>query len=127
MTNYLHYQDIVTFYKVTSGNYANSKSVSSYADVPVIFIQNTKLTHNDFQDNTDSDAICYPDPSNSFIIANFNRLEGMYIQAILFGVGSADSWYKIEVVNVNRDHLLTNTIDNIELLLKKTEPIAGVS
>lgn len=121
------YQDTVTFVKVTPGGYGNNKTVSQQAEVNVIFEQDTGFSHSNFQDAVDSDAICRPDPTNAFVIANFNRLEGMYILAPLFGAANDPSWYKVTDVIVNRDTLLNNEIDNIELGLKKTSPIPGVS
>lgn len=121
------YQDTVTFVKVTSSEYGNDKVASSYDDVRCVFLQDTAFVHGGYRDNVDSDAVCYPDPESTFVKNNYSRLEGMYILASLFGSGASDSWYKVENVIVNRDHLLSNQIDNIELRLKKTRPIAGVS
>lgn len=121
------YQDTATFVKVTSGVYANSKTVVEQEGVPVVFLQSTGFNRSRFSETIDADAICYPDPLSEFVVDNFNRLEGMYILAPLFGVDNDDGWYKVETVIVNRDHLLTNTIDNIELRLKKTKKIDGVS
>jgi hypothetical protein len=50
----------------------------------------------------------------------------MYILAPLFGVDDPNGWFKIVDVTINRDHLLNNVIDNVELKLKKTRPIPGV-
>lgn len=122
----LNYQDTGTFYEVGSGGYANNKTVASSSDVPIIFLQNTGFTHSQFQDGIDSDAICYVDPSNTFIQDNYNRLEGMYLKAAMFGAPGVISWFKVESVTINRDHLLGNQIDNIELSLKKTKEL-GVS
>jgi hypothetical protein len=123
----LHYQDTATFVKVGSSGYANDKAVVEQEDVPVIFLQGTGFVHQNSQDAVTSDAIVYPDPSSQFVQDNWNRLEGMYLLAPLFGVDSDDGWYKITNVLVNRDHLLGNQIDNIECQLKKTRRIANVS
>jgi hypothetical protein len=123
----LCYQDTATFVKVTTSGYGNDKEVQSRASVPVIFIQNTQFSRSNFQDSVESDAICFPDPENDFVVANYHRLEGMYVLAPLFGSGDEQSWYKVVDVTTNRDHLLENETDNIELRLKKTRPIPGVS
>jgi hypothetical protein len=123
----LNYQDTATFITVESNGYGNDKSVTAQVEVPVIFVQNTGFRHANNQDAIESDAVCWPDPENSFIQSNFNRLEGMYILEPLFGASDDPSWYKIIDVTVNRDHLLQNEINNIELKLKKTVAIAGVS
>lgn len=123
----LTYKDTATFIRVTSTGYRGSKLAVEQAQVPVIFLQNTGFINSNYQENYDADAICYPDPLDIFIDANHNRLEGLYILAPLFGINDDDAWYKVTEVRVNRDHLLGNQIDNIELLLKKTAKIAGVS
>ena len=127
MTLKLDYPDTATFVIAQSGDYGNKKSVQEQMDVSVIFSQNTQFRHFGFQDQIDADAICYPDIEDDFVIDNFNRLEGMYIMAPLFGAGDDISWYKVTQVIVNRDHLLDNQIDNIELRLKKASAIPGVS
>lgn len=123
----LPYPDTVTFVKVQAGSYANTKVVIGRADVNVIFIQNTGFQRTNYQEFVDSDAQCFPDPTNDFVIENANRLEGMYILAPMFGSDPIDSWYKVTGASVNRDHLLNNTIDNVQLGLKKTKAIPGVS
>jgi len=127
MNEPLDYQDSATFALVESTGYSASKEAVSQAEVAVIFVQNTGFDHQNFQDAVDSDAVCWPDISNYFVVANFNRLEGMYVLAPLYGSADEQSWYKVVDVTVNRDHLLGNTIDNIELRLKKTRPVPGVS
>lgn len=123
----LHYRDTVTVVSVSSAGYSSNKTVTSHEDVACVFLQNTKTGRGQFQDTLDSDAVLYPDPTSQFISENHNRLEGMYVLAPLYGSSNDDSWYKIVSVTVNRDHLLDNTIDNIECRLKKTRPINGIS
>lgn len=123
----LNYQDTATFYKVTSSGYANAKTVSENEDVPVIFLQSIGFTRINSQELITSDAICYPDPENAFIQDNYMRLEGMYILAPLFDVSNEQGWFKVINCIVNRDHLLGNEIDNIQLILKKTSKLINVS
>ena len=123
----LSYQDTATFYKVTSSGYGNTKVVEEVDDIPVIFLQGTGFIRSNNQEQIDSDAICYPDPTHSFVVSNHMRLEGMYILAPLFSVDSEDGWYKVTKCIINRDHLLGNEIDNIQLLLKKTTRLPNVS
>ncbi len=123
MTLEITYKDTVTFYKPVSTGYRGTKVSTEQQDVPATFLQNTGITQSRFQTLANSDAVCYPDFTNSFIIDNANRLEGMYLTAKLFGVDESKSWYKVVSVNVNRDHLLGNNIDNIELLLDKVSPL----
>lgn len=121
------YQDIVTIYSVASSGYGNTKSVTGYEDIPAVFLQNTGFEHNGFRDGINSDARCYVDPENDFVIAENYRLEGMYILAPLFDATTDEGWYKVAQVNVNRDHLLGNTIDNVELILIKSVKLPNVS
>jgi len=121
------YQDTATFVIAKSSGYDGSKTMVKQFDVNVVFVQNTGFDRVNFQDGINADAICWVDPDNSFVKDNYNRLEGMYVLEPLFGAGDSASWYKVTDVTVNRDHLLTNRIDNIELRLKKTTAIPGVS
>lgn len=127
MTLKLKYPDTGIFIKTTSDGYANTKITSEQESVPIIFVQNTGFERNNAQDSVKSDAVCYPDFTNGFVIENVNRLEGMYLIVQLFNSTENQSWYKIIDVTVNRDHLLNNKIDNIELRLKKTRPVSGVN
>ena len=121
------YQDTATFVEATSGGYANSKTMLQQVEVEVIFVQSTDHVHSNFQDVIDADAICSPNPDNSFIMSMFNRLEGLYILMPLYGAADSQSWFKVSKCVINRDHLLNNLIDNIELQLKKCEAVPGVS
>lgn len=123
----LTYNEVVTFYKVASSGYRGKKNIVDSADVSCIFMQSTGFQSQNFQDTHNSDAICCPDFENDFIRENANRLEGMYILANMFSGDDDASWFKVESVDVNRDHLLNNEIDNLWLSLKKTTPLPGVS
>lgn len=123
----INYQDTATFVKVRPSDYGDKKIVESQDCVPVIFLQDTSFLRTNFQEGVDSDAICYPDPFDPFIVASNYRLEGYYILAPLFDGSDDEGWYKVTKATINRDHLLGNQIDNVELQLKKTSRIAGVS
>lgn len=123
----LHYPDTATFVKVTPAAYSDNKVVEEQDCVPVIFLQDTGFDRSTFQEGVSADAVCFPDPSNEFVIDNHYRLEGMYILAPLFCVDDNEGWYKVTKVTIHRDHLLGNQIDNVQLLLKKTKPVPGVS
>lgn len=123
----LTYQDTATFVEVSADGYSSNKTVVSQDCVPVIFLQNTGFMRTNFQEGVDSDAVCYPDPFDPFIVDNNYRLEGFYLLAPLFDASDAEGWYKVTQVTINRDHLLGNQIDNVELQLKKTKPVPGVS
>lgn len=120
------YQDLITIYKVVSGGYGG-KIIEEYEEVSAIFLQGVGFTRTNNQEMITSDAVCYVDPLNSFVVAENNRLEGMYILAPLFDVSDEQGWYRVTNCIVNRDHLLGNTIDNIQLLLKKTNRLINIS
>lgn len=127
MKRCISYLDTVTFYKVYSGGYGASKLVESSGEVNCLFSQSTGYGHSNNQDFINSDAICYPDPENQFLIDNNYRLEGMYILAPFFDVDNEYGWYKVTKVTVNRDLLIENKVGNIELALKKTSKLGMVS
>lgn len=127
MNQFFDYQDTVTIIEVAADGYGDDKTITDQADINCVFLQNTGQIRTNNQDLIDADAVCYPDPDATFVSERSNRLEGLYILSPLFDASGESSWYKITNVTVNRDHLLGNTIDNIELALKKTRPIPGVS
>jgi hypothetical protein len=116
----LNYNETVTLYKTVSGNYANNKTVSVEAKIPCIWLQNTSYTHVGNQSIVESGTAFFPDPEDDFVINNHNRLEGMFVLAPIFGDDNDEAWYRIESVEVNRDHLLKNEINNIQCFLNKT-------
>lgn len=123
----LNYQDEATIYKVTSDEYGRKKIVTESETIPCIFLQGIKVVQGDKSETIDADAVMYPDPENEFVIDNANRLEGMFIKIALFGVSDSEAWYRIDSVTVNRDHLLSNQIDNILCVLTKSAQLLNVS
>lgn len=123
----LNHKDNVILVVVTATGYGNKKVVIEQHDIKGTFLQNTGFLHTSNQDILDSDAILYPNERDPFVLANHNRLEAMYVIAPLYGADPDKSWFKISTVAVNRDHLLSNKIDNIQLTLKRTEALPGVS
>lgn len=123
----LKHKDNIVFVKVTSTGYGNKKVVEEQHDVKATFLQSTGFIHTTNEDILNSDAVVYPNERDAFVIANANRLEGMYVIAALYGADPDKSWYKVTSVTVNRDHLLNNKIDNILVTLKRTEALPGVS
>lgn len=120
MSGLIRYQDSATLVVMDSSEYANDKTVAELASVHVVFLQNTGMSHSAYQDSFTSDAIMYVDPEDPFVSGKQYRLEDMYVLAPMFEANDADGWYKITDVTVNRDHLLSNQIDNVECALKKT-------
>ena len=123
----IDYNEDLTFVIAESGGYKDTKTMIEQHSVKCVFIQSVDYTNSSNQAVRDADAICFPDPTDEFVVASFDRLEGMYVLASLFGAPDAIAWYRIDSVTVNRDHLLGNVIDNVECLLKKASTIPGVS
>lgn len=121
----LKHKDIITFVVVSSTGYGNKKVVLEKHEALGTFLQNTGFLHTNNQDIMDSDAILYPNERDAFVIAYHNRLEAMYVVVPLYGSSNDESWYKVTSSTVNRDHLLGNRIDNVQLTLKKTEALEG--
>lgn len=123
----LNHKDTVVFVEVTSTEYGNKKTVIGQHEVKATFLQNTGFSHSANQDILEADAIIYPNERDSWVKANHNRIEGMYIIAPLYGAEPEDSWFIVTSVAVNRDHLLGNKIDNVQCTLKRTDALPGVS
>jgi hypothetical protein len=122
----IDYKDTITLVTTTVDSYG-AEVVDSEYEVNAIVEMATGYTHSDYQDAITSDAIAFLDPTNSDVIANFYRLEEMLVIANLFGASEAQSWFKIENVVVARDTLLCNTINNVQVNLKKVRPVGGIS
>lgn len=120
------YKDTIRIVKPVVDGYGSEK-IGEIANVKALFSQSTGWSHGANQSAIDSDAIAYIDPIDSFVTTNFYRLEGMMVIAELFGVPEEDAWYRIVDVNVGRDLLLCDKVDNIRIALKKTVGITGVS
>lgn len=122
----LTYKDSVSLVDPVIDSYGGER-IGQIEVVPALFIQNTGWQHNDNQTAVTSDGEIYIDPTNSFVVSNFYRLEDLLVIANPFGAASNDSWYRIIDVTVAQDKLLTNQIDNIRLQLKKTTELPYVS
>ena len=119
----IDYKNQVTFVKVESGEYRNEKTMTEQQNVNCLLIKSDSFAQAGFREGKDADAILYVDPSNQFIQDNIASLEGLYVLSTVFGT----EWYRVGSYSVHKDHLLENEIDNIELVLKRTRAIVGVS
>lgn len=122
----LTYKDTIQLIDPVIDEYGTEK-IGQVETVPALFIQNTGWAHSNNQDAIDSDGEIYIDPEHWFVLENANRLEELLVIANPFGASNGDSWYRIIDVMVGQDKLLSNTIDNIKLELKKTTEIPYVS
>lgn len=122
----INYNDTITLVTTTVDSYG-AEVVDQEYEVPATVEMATGYEHGNNQASITSDAIAFIDPTNSNVVANAYRLEEMLVIANLFGESEAQSWFKIENVTVARDTQLCNTIDNVQLNLKKVRPVGGIS
>ena len=115
-------KDTVKLVTTTPDGYGD-KTATLLSDVKCLFIQKTGYERDGNQEGVNSDATIYLDKTNPVVLANFYRLEGMYIVANPFGQPEQDSWYRIMDMSVGQRKLLDNAIDNIHCNLEK---VAGV-
>lgn len=119
--------DTVKLATTTVDGYGD-KTVSVLTEVKSLFIQKTAIIHSNNTDGITSDATIYLDPTNTVVLANAFRLEGMYIISQPFGQSIGESWYRISNVTVGQRKLLNNAVDNIHCNLDKIANLAyGVS
>lgn len=116
----LDYNETVRLIKLDADEYGGDQ-IDSEAEVPAIIGQVTGWQHGANQSSVTADSVAYLDPTNAFVIANYNELDGMMLVTSAFG---QDVWYRIVTVNVGTDNLLSNNIDHVQVDLKKTAPIS---
>lgn len=128
MSDLIEYKDTVQLVKpvVSTDGYA-TEVVGEIESVSALFIENTGWSHGSNQAVIDSDAECYIDPTNSFVLENKFRLEGYMLIANPFDGDEEEAWYRVTTVRVGQDKLLGNHVDNVLLMLKKTTEIPYVS
>ena len=119
----LTYQDTIRLVETTSDEYGK-EVYSDEATVAAIFEQATGWRHQSNADAMSGDATAFVDPTDEFVLSKFNQLEGMLLIADPFGLGS---WYRVVNVSVSRDTQFANEVNVIQLTLKKTVGITGIS
>lgn len=117
----LDYKDTVTLVDTTYNGYGDETGTET--PIKALFIQSTGFGHSGNTDNISADAHAYLNHEDPFVIANAYRLEGMLLKANLFGGKASDAWYRISVVRVGMDKLLTNQVDNVHVYLTKSRGI----
>jgi hypothetical protein len=122
----IQYKDTITLVLTEPDEYGTENLVSQ-SDVKAAIDFNTSYSHGANQDAVDSDAVCALDPQDPFVIANFYRLEEFLVLIDLFNTPERRTWYKVVRVDLPRDTQLCNQIDHVQLSLKKTTPLSGVT
>lgn len=122
----LTYKDTISLVDPVIDNFGTEK-IGQVETIPALFIQSTGWAHGNNMTEVTSDGEIYIDPTHWFVVENAYRLEQMLVIANPFGSANGDAWYRITDVIVAQDKLLTNSIDNIKLELKKTTELAYVS
>lgn len=118
--------DTVKLATTTVDGYGD-KAVTVLTEVKSLFVQRSSVTHNANADSVTSDATIYLDPTNTVVLANAFRLEGMYIIAQPFSQATEESWYRIINVTVGQRKLLDNAVENIHCSLEKVAGLAYVN
>lgn len=122
----LDYKDTVTLVFVTTDDYGQTVP-DEEVEVRGLVVLDTGHSHSANQEAITSDAQVYLDPSDENVIAQHYRLEEAYMRLGLFGTPAADDWYQVSRVDIARDILLGNQIDNVTLSLRKVGDMAYVS
>lgn len=119
--------DTVKLATTTVDGYGD-RTVTILTDVKSLFIQRSAITHSTNADGITSDATIYLDPTNTIVLDNAFKLEGMYIISQPFGESTDEAWYRITNVTVGQRKLLNNAVDNIHCNLEKVAGLAyGIS
>lgn len=90
------------------------------SSIPCLFRFGLSNNANNYVDNIGTDAHCYVDLANDFIIRNKHRLEGLYLSFTRYR--GETLWYQISKVIIGRTLLTTNEDNCIHLFLKKAIP-----
>lgn len=128
MSGLIDYKDTIQLIKpVLKTDGYGTEAISSIETVSCLFIENTRWSHSQNQAAIESDAECYVDPTDDFVVENEYRLEGFLVIANPFNGSEDEAWYRVITTRVGQDKLLSNTVDNVLLFLKKTVRIPYVS
>lgn len=128
MSGLINYQDQVTLVLTELGDAYGTRSIrETHTANAVVVMGGVGTRHNANQDNTTADVTVFVDPDDEWVQDENYRLEELLVIVDLFGTPQQDAWYLVTDVVINRDHLLGNTIDNVQLSLKKTTSIGNVS
>ncbi len=123
---YVKYPHTIRFFDTAVDEYGEH-AVTSYADVPAVFEQQTGFTHGDYQDAITSDAVALIDPKDDWVLANAYRIEEKLCMVNLYSDSDNQSWYKVVQSAVGSSHQLDNVIDTVRIVLKKTKALQYVS
>ena len=118
------YRHLGTFYDTVSDNYGRSRLITQSEEIAIVVLAGVTLTTGGQAESTGSASTAYVDPKADFVTTNINRLNGMWLAVDSVGLVE---WYRVTGVTVNRNHLLGNRIDNIELSLVASEALPLVS
>jgi hypothetical protein len=121
----MKYPDSVILVDPVVDNYGTEK-IGRMETVAASVGQVQGYSQSSHQADITSDAIAYLDPTNSFVVEKFNRLEGMML-IMSEGEAQADSWYRIVSASVGKKSLTTNALDNVQVNLNKSVSLPSVS
>lgn len=127
MKGCLKFNDHVHLFETEPDQYGTEHIINESGFVPAIVELNTGYSHGNFSDAVTSDARVYLPPDLPFLQEKTWRLEESLAIIDMFGTKEEDSWYKVNRVEVFKDHQACNTLDHIVLNLKKTVQSPGCS
>lgn len=122
----INYHDSALLLKIKSSGYKGKNEIVDQDDVPGIFVDSSGLSQANFQDGINADAVFYADPESEFMIKYNYEVNGFSLMLPSYD-GLGERWYMVTQVTVNKNHLLGDEIDNVELRLKKSSPVTNIA
>lgn len=122
MNQLLDYKDDLLLIQTEQDGYGDN-TVSHIEPIKGLFIQGTSQSQTNYTEMLGTDAHAYLDISDTYILENAFRLEGMYLVANIFNGSQEESWYKISRCKVGQRKLLGNEVNNIHCFLTKCEAL----
>lgn len=114
------YKDVLALHCTNHNEYGDDIVYQS-VEVPAIVQENYGWTRGGFQENITSTTVAWIDPAHNFVKGNCYRIEGMLVSFNKYCDDTRHIWYRVEGVDIIRDHLRCNDIRHIELSLTKVE------
>jgi hypothetical protein len=114
-------KDKLTLYSVKTDGYGD-ETVDKIVEVKGLFLAGTTYSLVGATNIIGSEAHCYIDIDNPFVLKNIFRLEGMYIgYNINQNAPTEEEFYKITRIKVGQRKLLGNEVNNVHCFLQKSE------
>lgn len=117
-------KDTVKLVETSKADMYGDRNVVILSEVKALFISGSGYIREANSESETTSAHVYLDKHHPEIKGRgYKGIEGMYIIANPFNVEGADSWYRIENVDVGQRKLLANDVNNVHAFLKKIAPL----